>query len=382
MGLMIYQIGDLPLFFNLRNFDSGEVSLDANREWKAPTTEFTQTSGEHLFSDLGRPLSESQKLELKGMFVCDEDQISAQALFNRLLSMGGIPLTPVIGFHYEECEHVPEGSCCSACNTTLDWIVNYGIITKLPQDSSYHSSKKPWSASTFPVSISMVLGTKWKALNSWEWEYRKDKIVNPLSPTLRSGSISNTFILPNRLSELHRKGYFFRWGVTLSKYDPSYWGLKYTNGRMGGIGSDYVSIGEHSFNSDPERWSASPNSVYSFTNFSNLTGTITLRVTRNYNYFSQSNLVDESTLDLAQLNTDLINGGLGGLLTTDQIVTGYASPFPGFVIRGGEILSGVRPRWSYPGAYPGETGRGYNKIEYLSDDLNYEAAYLHDFGLY
>jgi len=381
MSLAIFQIGDLPLFFNLKQINDDEVELKADRSWRNAKVEFTGVPGSHVFNDPLRPLPEQQEIQLSGGFVCESS--SARQNLSRLMSMGGIANTPIIGFHYEECDHENDSICCSDCNNTLDWIVTYGIITKISQTGNPYSSKRPWTNMVIPVEISMILNPKWRALNAWEWEYRRSGIVlNPIDPNLSRDSLTNQFVLPLKFNDLTKQGSFFKWGLSLSKYDPNFWADKYKGLRFGGYGINFSNISEYPFLSDPSLWSAPPNSVYAFTEFSNVTGSIGIEITRNSGYFAGTGVIETSTLDLATLNTDLLAIGQGGLNGTDIIITGYASPFPGFIVRDDEIIPNIRPRWSYLGNYPGETGRGYNNVNFTSDNVSCKVAFLHDFGLY
>lgn len=373
--LVIYQIGDVPLFHSLRAEAGDSISVKNNRQWRVPTTEFFGSSGDVFVGDPYRPNVDSSAISISGKFICTDGN-TVKDTMKRLQSFGGIPQVPIIGFHYEECDHVDSPNCCAACNPTLDWIVNYGIITRITTDSQYFSSSDPHEFMLQPISIDMSIGTKWKSLNKYEWDYRVDRSISPYNPV--TSSISN--YLPSTFYGVRPKYFFFKWNTTLSKYDPTYWGYKHAD-LIGGLGSDFIDIGTYEVYSPPQVWSAPPNSVYAFKGVTNLNGTISMKVARNVSLFDLEERVEESTLSLSQLNTDMVSAGYGGLYESDYIVTGFANPFPGFVVRNNEKLN-IRPRWTYPGIYPGETGIGFNRISVTCLGNRLQMAYVHDFGTY
>lgn len=374
--LLIYQIGDVPLFFDLLAKSDDSVSLKTSRDWKVPFADFNGVSGQTFVGDPYRPVVEAQKITISGLFVAD-DGVSPEKLLRGLHSLGGVPQVPIIAIRYEECLHVDATRCCASCNPTLDWIVNYGIITSIKGDSEYQNTKQSWGSSVADLNITMQIGTKWKELSQYEWDYRNDKTLNPFSQP--QTVLTNSWI-PQSFDGLRRQYFFYKQDSGGAKYDPSYWGLKYSKS-YGGNGSDFVDAGKYPFFVDPQMWSAPPNSVYAITNLLSTSGSVSLKVRRSTGAFSSNERFEESTLDLAQLNTDLFNSGYGGLYASDTIITGYANPFPGFILRDGNILN-TKPRWSYQGLYPGETGIGYNEVSISAAGNPIQFAYLHDYGMY
>lgn len=373
--LMIYQIGDAPLFFTLRSKAGDSVSIRNSREWKAPFVEFTGAPGNTFVGDAHQVLPESQKLDISGEFICD-DGVSAEKMLRHLNSFGGVPQIPIIAFRYQECDHVDNLSCCQKCNSTLDWIVNYGIITKIEQDSNYNNTDELYASMFAPVSITMTLGTKWKHLNAYEWEYRSDRVLNPFVGL----EAPNKYFIPITLNGLQHNNYFFRWNTVLSKYSPTFWGIKYGD-EFGGLGSDFSDVLSTDVFSDPQIWSAPPTSAYAFTNINNVNSELAILVQRNIGLFDSNPRIETSTLDLDQLNTDMISAGYGGLYQSDVIFTGAVQPFPGFITRNGSRIN-VRPRWTYSGIHPGETGIGFNKVSFSCLGNSVKVAYVHDYGMY
>ncbi len=373
--LIIYQIGDVPLFHSLRAEVGDTVNVKNGRSWRVPTVEFLGSSGDTFVGDPYRPTVDAGNLNISGEFICTDGD-DAKQILKQVQSLGGMVQVPVIGFNYQECDHVDSPNCCAACNPTLDWIVTYGIITKMSYDSKYFSSKDPFEFMLSPVTIDMTIGTKWKSLNKFEWEYRIDRNLSPYSPV--TSTPSN--YIPFSLDGIVPKYYFYRWNTALSKYDPTFWGYKHAD-LVGGVGSNFVDLGAYDIFSPPQTWSAPPNSVYAFTGFTNLTSTLTMSVARNMSLFDLNERVETSSLSLTQLNTDMIAAGYGGLYASDYVITGFATPFPGFVVRDNVQLK-VRPRWTYPGLYPGETGIGFNRINVECVGNPLKMAYLHEFGTY
>ena len=198
-------------------------------------------SGQTFIGDPYRPIVEAQKLEISGTFICDE-QSNAEQLLRTLHSFGGISQVPIIALRYQECIHTDSTQCCQLCNPTLDWIVNYGIITGIKADSEYMNSQQQWSTSVADVQITMQVGTKWKELSRYEWDYRELKLSNPF---LQAQSSALAY-LPQTFEGLNKRSYFYKQSTALSKYDPTYWGVKYST-TYGGLGSDFVDMGTYEF---------------------------------------------------------------------------------------------------------------------------------------
>lgn len=381
MPLILYQVGDAPLFFNLLGRGDSSVTVDLDREWINPTAELIGTGGAVSYNDPLRPTPAPSKLQVKGSFVCDDEDSFAS--FTRLMSLGGVKNIPIIALQYTECIHDDLSICCSTCNTDLTWLVTYGTITQIRNRSEHLSRRAPWTYSILDLDMVIDVGTSWRVLSPWEWEYRTSRVPNPLSSSVIPETSNNIFILPSKIAGIAKRGLFYRWGLSLSQYTPSFWGLKYTDGRYGGYGSDFVDVGDYSFDSDPLVWSAPPNSVYAFSQFSVLSsGIININITRPYGMSIFDSTTEVTSININQLNTDLISGGYGGLRYDDVLVTGYARPYPGFIIRDAEIISDVRPKVSYTGVYPGETGIGYNRVVFSGDEINYKVGFVHDFGVY
>lgn len=373
--LLIYQIGDVPLFDNLRATSEDAISVKNGRSWRSSTAEFFGTSGDTFVGDPYRANLDSPVIDISGKFICTDGN-QGRSLISRLQSFAGLPQIPIIGFYYEECDHVDTGVCCGVCNPTLDWIVNYGIITKISNDSNYFSAKDPFEFMVNPISISMQVGPKWKSVNKYEWDYRFERNISPYSPVTNTPSN----YVPRTLYGLRKNHYFYKWNTNLAKYDPTFWNYKHSD-LIGGVGSGFIDIGSYDLHSPTELWSAPPNSVYAFTGANNLSAYIQLKVARNLSLFDLSERIETSTLSILEINTDMRAAGYGGIYESDYIVTGYAAPFPGFVVRNGNVLP-VRPRWYYPGLYPGETGSGFSRISVECGDTSLKMAYLHDFGMY
>lgn len=375
MATMLYQLGDVPLFHTLVGDDGKGVSIDLGRSARIPQTNLTGVSGSVSYVPLTRPLLDPMQIKISGIL----RQLPPYGLtrsINSLKSLIGYKNIPVIGFFMENSQidgqSVPN----------LLWLYANCTIKDVDASSDYNSEKDVWGFDKQPITITLVADLRWRSLSPWFWEYRDphDYLINPNAPTNSQVGIDNYFYHPPTFNDLSENFYFFRWQSDLSQYNPTFWGIKYDSGLLGGVGSDFVDFGSHSFYSDPQLWSAQPTSVYAFTNLSDA-GEINMTVRRQTGLFASQYIDEVSSLDLAQLNDDLITAGYSGLLPSDYVFTGYLSPFPGFVYRNGERLTGFTPRWSYPGTYPGETGRAFNTITITAEGTTGQVAYLHEYGV-
>lgn len=148
-----------------------------------------------------------------------------------------------------------------------------------------------------------------------------------------------------------------------------------------GVGSGFTKNKRINVFVNPEYWSAPPVSMYAFTNL-DATDELTIQVDRSKNLYSNERISQYSTLDLVQVNSDLQSAGYNGLYPTDILYGGELLPFPGFIVRSGEVLSDIRLQWSFDGRAAGMIGTGYNQISVSANTSDFEYAYLHEYRLY
>lgn len=379
MSLILYQLGDLPLFHGIKGVNGTPVKLEVTSEWRTPSTKFTDVGGEYSFLPLTRSIPESKELELKGTLAPSKG-FTPEQMLEHLKFLGGRRNTPIIAF---SLENIDADCCGDGCAGYLRWLINNAIITDIDPRYESQSDSSVWGFDVIEVSFSVTLDPVWRGLNPWLWEYRpwNERIINPLDENNSQVSFDNQFTTPIELSDLHENGYFYRWQSVLSDLNPAFWALVHQTDFPTGQGSDYRDFTTIEFYSHPSRWSAPPRSIYAFRGLS-ATGSISIIIKKPIGYFQNQFIEETSSLDLVQLDADLAAAGYFGLQSSDEVFTGLAHPFPGFVKRNGAVLPSIRPRWIYSGTYPGETGSGYNIIEFQSTASSGQIAYVHDFGVF
>lgn len=372
--LFLYQIGDLPVYDNLRGGDRRGLSLELTSDWRNPTQEFAGVSGQHSFAPTTRGILDKNEFRVRAN-VYPSPYLDSDEVQTMLASMGGRRNTPVIAFRY--VEDYTKGA------QYIDWLVSYGIVTSVPRKSEYFSPDSMLSVVTHEIEVKMELGTRWRRLSPWLWEYRNwvNRVIDPNSPLLIADAPTNKFVHPERFRHIKPNHYFFLYESSLTDFAPEFWGVKYEEEpNDGGYGSDWTTLGDFEFFSDPLRWSAPPSSIYAFTDLAT-SGTLSISVQRSTGFFAGQAVEEVSELDLAVVDADLAAAGYTGLFADDIIITGLTAPQPGFVYRDGAKIEAARPKWSYPGIYPGECGRGYNVVTIQADGLNPRVAFLHEFGV-
>jgi hypothetical protein len=380
MPLVMYQVGNVPVFQTLEGVGSSGVKLKADRKWTVTTDKFHNIPGQHIYNDPSRPLADNQQISLDGAIVADNAHSIDQTV-NKLMSLGGRSEIPFIAFHYEDRDGLDLDSCAN-CEDKITWLLNTGVVTNITRNSELGTKRSTASLAWQKVKIAALLDWRWQVLNPWTWEYRiNSPVANPLSPDLQSEVPSNIFEHPKTFRGVRPKGEFFNWRNDLTIYTPSAWASRFNEDRQGGVSSNFVDFGSYEFWSDPSYWSAPPSSAYAFSDLS-LSGSISIEVRNASGLAYGEDNVTTATLDLAQLNTQLDTVGYFGLRNDDIILTGDVQPFPGLVVRDNEIIPNIRPEWIYDGVYPGETFIGYNYTNFILTSASAKVAYIHKFGTY
>lgn len=378
MTLIIYQIGDLPIHGVAVGIDSSGIRIDRKRKWRNPTETLTDVGGVYSTLPLTRDLPEDATIKLQLNIIASEN-MNLDNIYHGLHSLGGRRNTPIIGYEIENQVDFGE-----TCDDDITWLKNICVVESIDCKYEYASEKEPFNLDYLTVGLDLFLGVQWEVLNPWIWEYRswRNRLLNPFSLVASQEGFDTYFHHPEKFNEIVKDSYFFRWDFgSLFDFNPTYWGLRYSEGRTGGVGTDWTSFGKHVVNADPLRWSGKTRSLYAFTGLSSA-GTIYITSKTATGYFQGDYEDQVSSLDLSTLDADLISAGYVGLQADDIIIAGFADPSPGFVIRDDVIIEDVRPQWSYPGTYPGEIGRAYTEVTTSASGTGGQVAYLHEFGVY
>jgi hypothetical protein len=305
-------------------------------------------------------LPDEVEFELKGQLK-QLSYINVSRLKSRVRSFGGRRNVPVIVYSIEEGE-CPE----------IKWLIAYGMVTEDSNEHAYSGTETGGSLITQNIELTIALHEPFKQLSQWFWELRPldQRLLDPFSGEAAQSGL-NGFWQPLYFDEIPENHYFVRWQETETYYNPTFWGLNHLYQMThGGTSSDFVAAPLELFvYANEDLWAIEPQSIYAFTGLSAL-GEITIETELKTGLFHNETLSTVSRLNLVQLDEDLVSVGYGGLNLDDIIFTGASKPRPGFIQRSGETLAGVRPRWDYQGAYPGEISKGASWITvtpYLTD---------------
>lgn len=372
--LLVYQIGNVQMWDAFKGVNGKQVNINTESTWKAPDAQFSGVGGRQSFLPLTRSVLDDPDITVDGSVV-DGTYWSIDQTLARLKSFGGRRNIPIICFQLED--RTPEEAID---DISIRWLINYAIITKVTTKSSYNDSATDFDSGA--VSLSMKLQRNWQALSPWHWEYRSGNqpVIDPANPINAQQGIDHLFNIPTTFGGLVPDSFFYRWQNELSTYNPSYWATRF-EAVEGGFGFDFKNFDVVEFYSPPELWSAPPAPAYAFTQLENV-GTLHIKARRATGLFQDDFVYEDSTLDLAALDSTLQVAGLTGLLKTDIIFTGFIDPVPGFIYRNNEILSVPIPEWDYEGQYPGELSSGYNRVEIGVDQSAGQMAALFTYGMY
>lgn len=174
---------------------------------------------------------------------------------------------------------------------------------------------------------------------------------------LDAGNINTALLLPSV------------WGKQAGRHKDAAWtavGSDWQRGRL-----------SYTYDVDPEahRWSAPPGAYYQFTLLPKA-GTITIAVETHDRFFSRK--TNTAVIDLAALNAQLIDAGLGGFKLRDRLVVGETVRQPGFILRDNVMLP-ITPAVSFDGSYPGEMNTGHSRVTVTVPSTNTQFAYWHPF---
>lgn len=339
--LFPYQIGDTPLFRYLVGSDDPiQFSLDQN--WDVPALSFAQSGGVLYQGPINRSLMQPTKGKIEGI-VQVRSSAMAQELTTALQSLGGRIYVPFIVFRYEDSLHNDQPP-------NIDWLIADAVIES-------HSTPYPYAGSDLSnaghvrlhLSISVTLMTPLRRLSPWFWEYRP-YINRAQNPYFSDGaaSPSTRFSHPKYFSEILDEHYFLRWLSQDTLLEPEFWELAYTEGILGGDGSEFKELYSVFYYSSPQRWTSQPMVVYAFTDLLPY-GNLKITVQRSHGNFYGDDYEEESLLDLVLLDEHLNAKGYGGLYNSDIVYAGNIYPFPSYVYRNGAILEGLSPEWEYSG---------------------------------
>jgi hypothetical protein len=392
------QIGNRSFHIHDQN-----LFLEYSNQSKSKERDFLFSPTKSIVDSQWRP--KTIGLKTSGTHVSLGSNYNADEIVEELRAWVGKPTT-VIAYSIYNLDNSSNYGCacgasCEDCN--INYLQTYGILKSV--ERSIDEPQQPHS-----LSISIDILDFWRELDNYSWEWGDS---NPTSLLQQSLFISpNTEISNDEINydPLLCNDYFskfptceqlfacdpcgsfhFRdWANTNLYYDEYFWYDQYNEdcvGRSGGE-SDLNLTAFNVWNvvdSPAGKWSAPPLSIYSLSGLPP-TGTLTIRVVKK-NGISLANI--SSSIDLAQLDADLIADSLGGLEIDDRIVVGDIRRFinddvyrPAFIERGSTILA-TKPRWDYSEWFPGMLAPNYSQFAFnysgSGDTSHFNAACVHHF---
>lgn len=343
--MILFQIGHLPIFSHLNEFES-DLGMISDLSWELPTVDFRLGGTINLGN---RDANYNVPTVTVSGDIIGSDDYPISLVRKELEVLGGQKHIPFIAFELIDDFY--------GNNPALVWYVCFGSIATYSRNFSLRSSN---AIDTLPVSLTLVLETPWKALNSTYWKYVQSGIEYNYPLTSVSGEaplmgkdIKESWIFyylsPTDEADYYDITELITQGTSLNRY-----ALNYT--ALSGLPSQLT------INTTPYVWNTFPTTLYFFKNLPTSNTDITLSVSQYRPYSSEVMISEDSVFNCQELNTLMAVKGYTGLLTTDIVVLGNVRYFPGFVIRGGTILSDVKINASFPGNSFGQLYTETNKI--------------------
>lgn len=370
---ILYQVGDLPLYNKLVGAGGDAIEVEVEYGWGVPETNFTANSGRRYAVPATRSIPDAVSISFTAS-VQATDYMTASRIKNRIRSFAGRRNMPIIVMQYDEDFDNPSRS--------IMWLIAYGIMNSDENASSYAGEDFNKGFAYQELEIELVITEPFRQLPTAFWEYRPEqsRSLNLFAEEESVAGMGITFWHPQQFFEIQPNNYFVKWMNSETMLNTEYWALAHlTSMSESGIGSDFDEVGDVHYFSNEDMWTLAPRPLYAFKNLTPY-GTVSITVKLKTGLYFGEEIETVTTLDIEQLDLDLANAGYGGIAVDDIIYTGDFYPRPGFVMRNGVELTGVRPRWSYSETYPGELPNGYTIItfsKYLNDA---QVAYLIDFG--
>lgn len=353
--MILFQIGHLPIFSRLNQFES-DLGMISDLSWKIPAIE--QRLGGTI--NLGnRDANYNMPTVTVTGDLIGSDDYPISLVRKELEVLGGQKHIPFIAFELIDDFY--------GNNPALVWYVCYGSIATYSRNFSLRSDN---SLDTLPVALTLVIETPWRALNSTYWKYVQSGIeynypltsVSGEAPLLGKDIKENWifyYLSPTDEADYYDITELLTQGTSINRY-----GLGWTT--LATLPSTLT------VNTTPYVWNTFPTTLYFFKSLPITDTDVTISVEQYRPYSSELMISEESVFNCQDLDTLMADKGYTGLLTTDIIVLGNLRYFPGFVIRGGTILSDVKIDATFPGNSFGQLYTETNKISVDSANTSIE----------
>jgi len=387
--MLLYQIGDWRNAIVASSI--GDQSFSTSRNARLQSAMLSNVSGSFPFADPHRPVLSAGEYTVKGTLISGlngAETVDQQLSY--LMSLIGVPYMPIIVM-------VPSGSFNSLAPTDDDhrvkdrWLITYGTVKDVSRSSELSGKGEIISLEATGVSVSIEAGPFWEPVDSIRWSWSPNRrYESPFYQTVATMP-APVHAMPDGLSldeALNPTNLFSGFSQILfdtSVYgispmiDPGNWVRAY--GQSANTPYEVVraalptrdpddaimdldgGIRSHVVYADPTLWSASPRSMYYFSNFAIAGASLAITVTHKAANGVYSSTASLSIDDLYSILDDL---GEEPLTTTDRLLCGHLGTPGGILLRDNgsgfwEPINVFIP-WRYNGRYPGETFHGYNEV--------------------
>lgn len=374
----------------LRIYQLDDVVLHLFEEsWPGYNTSFNASPIDMLHSDKKvwpeqRFQPQSHRFQIRGLLL-NRNGLTKDQILNRLNQAAGYQID-VFAYTFMQC--CDEVGCNCACVKSapfdeLLWLHTIGSLEKV--DATREKKGK------FEVVLTISTAATWQPVNRFIWQYRAGKYSNLFKHETPVAPEDNLKPYP-RLRSIFNFCSEYLWAKRVYSdefihYDPDVWDILHDFHR---ITFDYQTGAGHTWTdntnsffyfADRSIWSAPPSSVYAF-RIPQLQETkspfdsISIEVIKAIDAWQSD--VQISTLDLIELNSDLVANGLAAIGVGDVIYAGDGKVQPSFIVRNGQIINGIIPNWTYPDSAVGVGGLGSNYVRITVPDIM-EYAQVHTF---
>lgn len=359
MSIFIYQIGEFLLKTEASSLAG--LKIDLGRKFRG---DVYQAAG-GIATSFSNPFQtpEPQSVSINGTLVCDGcESVSDQ--MNLIMSLGGVPYIDIIGYLPNAC---CGGGPCSVCNGqssghAVQWITTTGMITNIERASSL-ADKGFYPTEALEVRIDLVLDPHWYPINKFGWE-----VLGGISEAVLTSPLNGLEYYHARLPRqadgrfVFRRKNYLHW---YTPYAPQVWSEDFFDPLEFSVSTLQDVVYQYALAPNRRKWSAPPSALYAFGNLPT-TGQLRISISSE---FSPGKFFDhDSLLDLADLDSLLLDFGLTGLLPGDTVFASSGLYAPGFILRNDLPLltSGrvLKPEWTYPYEAPGQLIGRNNTIRF------------------
>lgn len=296
----------------------------------------------------------------------------ADETLQTLRSIVGLP-QPIIGYLYvDHTKHLGCG-CQQCCENRLIFFTAIGEVTKV----------RPKTKSTGGIAeldISVALHSHWQQLDRYFWRFGslESTLLGQVSPNTDYASVyeASPWPTPEQVVNYCCGVWEYRdYNSNSYKFDPDYWAARfssacnspdYQGGKAASWQTGNIAV---SLFADQGVFGGDTMSMYAFRELPTQ-GSIYINVSYRRGVSQQ---MEQTRLDLADIDTAINDAAQGNLLTTDTLIIGETvlerrngTSYPrAIILRDGEILANVFVPIAAPQYAPGKVGTGHAQVSII-----------------